>query len=146
MGFHQVGYAKIEVSNVHFNVLRTRILFLHQDIWLQHRQVFHRRLHWRLEPFLNKTQSNAFIIRCLLDRKEIPITLHIPVCFVICGHPVTLDSLMVPVNIKGIGFRLIQEIRSYFPLTKLFSGNVLFKFSISMFSCTLTSRFSDFCV
>jgi len=125
-------------------ILRTRILFFHQDVCLQHRQVFHRRLHWKLEPVLNKSHSNAFIIRCLLDREEIPITLHIPVYFVICGHPVTLDSLVVPVNIKGIGFRLIQEIRSYFPLTKLFSGKVLFKFSISMFSCILTSRWSDF--
>jgi len=76
-------------------------------------------------------------IRCLSDREEIPITLHIPVNFAICGHAITLDPLVVPVNIKGIGLQLVQEIRSYFPLTKLFSPKISFKFSISTFSCIL---------
>lgn len=78
--------------------------------------MFHRRLHWKLEPVLNKYHTNAFIARYLSGREAIPITLHIPVCFVICGRSVILDPLVVPVTIKGIGFRLIQEVHSYFPL------------------------------
>jgi len=108
----KVGYARIE------------------DVCLQHSQVFHRRLQWKLEPFLNKDLISAFISRCLFERDKVLITLRIPVHFIICDHPVTLDLLVVPVHIKGIGFQLIKEVRSYLPLTKLFSRNFPFKFSI----------------
>lgn len=122
----KVGYAKIE------------------NICFKHSGESQHRIPWQLQPSLNNDHSKAFISRCLLGHEEIPITLHIPVRFTICGHNVALDSLVVPAKIKGIGFRLIQGIRSYWPLTKIFSTSVAIKFSIeNPISADLQIRFIE---